>query len=120
VVDLEVLAVNEFKSVVRDVEVDYSLGDVMLCQEIGSTETNVNKLLLEERYQLAGSKEGGNEEFGLGQSTGILDLTLVKLAAVAHEDFLEQSFIWKILAGSLPDLVAINQAGRLVVETGRF
>jgi hypothetical protein len=50
---LEVFAVNEFEFVVRDVEIDDSLGDVLLCQKTGSTETDVNKLMLEERYQLA-------------------------------------------------------------------
>ena len=117
---MEVFAVNEFEFVVRDVEVDDSLGDVLLCQKTGSTETDVNKLMLEERYQLAWGKEGGNKKFGLGQSARILDLTLVKLAAVALEDLFEQNFIWNILASSLPDLVAIDQAGRLVEQTGRL
>jgi len=34
-----------------------------MCQETGATETNVHELLLEERRQLAGGKEGGYEKF---------------------------------------------------------
>lgn len=60
-VDFEVFAVNKFEYVVRNVEVNDSLGDLLLCQETGPTETNVNKLLPEERYQLAGGKERSNK-----------------------------------------------------------